>query len=87
MMSEKKCKVCGATAEWEFDSDYYCEDCLCTEFEVQWNDRPRVCEMCGKPLDKVYYTEDEGYPFCSRKCALEFHGASRAEEVQDDGEA
>lgn len=81
-MSEKKCKVCGANAEWEFDSDHYCECCLCTEFDVQWNDRPRICEMCGEPLDKVYYTEDEGYPFCSRKCALEFHDAEKLEEEQ-----
>lgn len=82
-MSDKKCKVCGGNAEWEFDSDLFCEDCLCTEFEVQWTDLPRICEMCGKSLGKVYYTEDEGYPFCSRKCALEFHGASGIEEEEE----
>lgn len=83
-MSDKKCKVCDVDAEWEWDGELYCEDCLGREFEVQWNDRPRICEMCGAPLDKVYYTEDEGYPFCSPKCALEFHGASVIEEEQED---
>lgn len=83
-MSEKKCKVCGADAEWEWDGDLFCEGCLRTEFEVQWNDRPLICEMCGEPLDKVYYTEDEGYPFCSVKCALEFHGGAEIKEQEDD---
>lgn len=85
-MSSKKCKVCSANAEWEFDSDYYCEDCLCTKFDVQWNDAPHACDMCGWQLDDLYYTDCEGYTFCSTKCALEFHGVSAIEEEREDDE-
>lgn len=83
-MSEKKCKVCGAPAEWEWDSELYCESCLRTEFEVNWNNAPRICEMCGDPIDDVYYTESEGCVFCSAKCALEFHGGAEIKEKNDD---
>ena len=53
-MSEKKCKVCGADAEWDFDGDCYCEFCLCTEFDVQQNDAPHICEMCGDFLEDTF---------------------------------
>lgn len=82
-MSKKKCKVCGADAEWEFDSEYYCECCLCVEFDVQRDNAPRICETCGDPLDDTYYTEIEGYVFCSAKCALEFHGACVCSLIRD----
>ena len=83
-MSEKKCKVCGAPAEWQWDGEFYCENCIRTEFDVQWNDAPHACEMCGEPLDIKYYTEVEGYTFCSAKCALEFHGVCELGEERDD---
>lgn len=83
-MSDKKCKVCGAPAEWEWDGECYCMLCLGTEFDVQWSNAPRICEMCGAHLDDVYYTEIEGYAFCSVKCALEFHGGAEIKEKNDD---
>lgn len=83
-MSEKKCKVCGADAEWDFDGDCYCEFCLCTEFDIQQNDAPHICEMCGDFFEDTYYTDSDGYAFCSVKCALEFHGVCELEEEEDD---
>ena len=89
-MSDKKCKICGSGAEWEFDTEWYCECCMCIEFDVQWIDAPRRCEMCGDALDRVYYTDSEGTPFCSAKCALEYNDARvisaayEQEEQEDD---
>lgn len=86
-MTEKKCKTCGANAEWEFDSECYCECCMCIEFDVQWIDAPIICEMCGDALDSVYYTDDEDTPFCSVKCALEYNDAREIEKEKKDNES
>lgn len=51
--------------------------------DVQWDNAPRICEMCGAHLDSVYYTEIEGYVFCSAKCALEFHGACACNLIRE----
>ena len=39
------------------------------------------CELCGEGLreDYEYYTDDNGYRFCSENCAIEFYGI-RAKE-------
>ena len=79
-MSDKKCKTCGADAEWEFDGECYCEWRVCTELNVQWQDVPLRCEMCGNTLDRVYYTDNEGTPFCTVKCALEYNDACEIEQ-------
>lgn len=83
-MSEKKCEMCGDNAEWELDSEYYCEFCARDKLDVHGTCAPRICEMCGDPLDRVYYTDSEDYAFCSAKCALEFNDAKKLEEEQDD---
>ena len=82
-MSDKKCKTCGADAEWELDGECYCEFCVCTEFDVQQIDAPRICEMCGNHLYRVYYTDIEGNAFCSTKCALEYNDACEIEKEQE----
>lgn len=79
-MSEKKCKMCGDNAEWELDGECYCEFCVRTELDVHGICAPRICEMCGAPLDRVYYTDSNDNAFCSAKCALEYNGASYGEE-------
>lgn len=84
-MSDKKCKTCGANAEWEFDDDCYCEFCACAELDVQRIDTPRICEMCGDALDDVYYIDGENTPFCSVKCALEYNDACEMKKDQADG--
>lgn len=84
MEKHKKCKVCGDNAEWELDSEYYCEFCVRTELEVHSMCTPRICEMCGNHLDRVYYTDSEDNAFCSAKCALEFNDAKKLEEEQEE---
>lgn len=83
-MSDKKCKRCGAPAEWQWNCEFYCENCIRTEFDVTWSKSPRICEMCGGWLDDLYYTDCGGYTFCSPKCALEFHGVWKIAEEQGD---
>lgn len=83
-MSEKKCKTCGANAEWELDGECYCEWCVCMELDVKWLDTPRICEMCGDALDNVYYIDGEKTPFCSVKCALEYNDAREMEKGQEE---
>lgn len=85
--SEKKCKVCGAPAEWKRYGEFYCQVCLRAELDVTWAYAPRVCEMCGDHIDRVYYTDGVNYTFCSAKCALKFHRGSelKDEEEQEDG--
>lgn len=83
-MSENKCKACRANAEWKFNSERYCEDRMRTKFNVMHQDVPRVCEMCGTPIHREYYLDDEDNPFCSAKCALEYNGASELEEERDE---
>lgn len=83
-MSDRKCKVCGDNAEWEFDGECYCEFCVRTELDVHGNCTPRICEMCGDPLDRVYYTDSEDNAFCSPKCALEYNGAALVEDNDEE---
>lgn len=83
-MSKKKCKLCCEDATWKLDGDYYCEFCVRSELDVHGFAAPRICEMCGDHLDRVYYTDSEDNAFCSPKCALEFHGAEKLEEEQED---
>lgn len=75
--------MCGADAEWELDSEYYCEFCARTELEVHGVCTPRECRQCGVCLDRVYYTDCEDNAFCSAKCALEYNGAVLVEEDND----
>lgn len=79
-MSEKKCKECGANAEWEFDSEYYCEFCARAELDVHGVCAPLLCEMCGDHIDRIYYTDGNDNAFCSVKCALEYNDAVLVEE-------
>lgn len=86
-MSEKKCKVCGAPAEWVYDDEPFCEICLCTELDIQEVDPPRRCEQCGTLLKGSYVTDDDDdNAFCSAKCALEYYDAKKLEvmEQEDD---
>lgn len=83
-MSDKKCKVCGDNAEWEFDGKCYCEFCVRTELDVHGICAPCICEMCGNHLDREYYTDSEYNAFCSAKCALEYNDACEIEENDDD---
>lgn len=83
MMSDKKCS-CGEPAEWEFDSEFYCEYCLGVELDIQEVDSPRRCEQCGTSIKGSYFTDnDDGNAFCSRECALKYNGAERLEEEND----
>lgn len=82
-MSEKKCKVCGAPTGWVYNNEPFCACCLCTEFDVQWHEAPRICEMCYNRFERLYYTDSNGHRFCSEECALEFNGACVKEEKND----
>lgn len=84
-MSEKKCDMCGAPAEWKWEGDDYCEDCLCTNLCIQEVDPPRRCEQCGVPIKGSYFTDDDDdNAFCSKKCALEYYDAKKLEVEQED---
>jgi len=83
-MSEKKCKLCGADAEWELDGGCYCEFCARLQLDVHGICAPQACATCNNPLGRVYYTDDENNAFCSAKCALEYYDAKKLEEEQDD---
>ncbi len=86
-MSDKKCKSCCEDAKWEWGGDCYCEFCLRNEFEVWEQDVPRVCEMCGASINRIYYTDGEGTPFCTAKCAIEYNGACEIEKEQEKDES
>ncbi len=80
-MSEKKCRVCGAPAEWGWEGEHYCEDCLGIELDIYEVGPQHRCEQCGTPFKGSYVTdEDDDNAFCSRKCALEYYGAKKLEE-------
>lgn len=81
-MSEKKCEVCGAPAEWAHDDELFCECCLCTDFGVHEIVPPRRCERCGTPLKGAYFIDDDDNAFCSIKCALEYYDAVLVEEEE-----
>lgn len=83
-MSEKKCKVCGVNTDWVYNNESFCACCLCTEFDVQWHEAPRYCLKCYERIERLYYTDSNGYQFCSEECALEFNGAHVEEEKNDD---
>lgn len=82
-MSDKKC-VCGAKAEWELKGECYCEFCARGELDVRGIMAPRICEMCGDPLDRMYYTDGKCNAFCTVKCALEYYDAREIEQEQED---
>lgn len=84
-MSEKKCRMCGDAAEWEWDSDFYCEYCLCIELDIEEVDIPRRCEQCGTLIKGSYFTED-GNAFCSRECAFEYNDAKKLKEEEQEGD-
>lgn len=86
-MSNKKCKMCCEDAKWKWNGEYYCQFCLCTELEVWQRDMPLVCEMCRADLGREYYTDSEGYTFCSPECALEFNDAKKLGEENGDNES
>lgn len=77
-MSDKKCKVCGETAEWVYDNEPFCEDCLCCDFWIYRVDPQRRCDQCGRSFKGAYFTDDgDKNEFCSRKCALEYYEAKK----------
>lgn len=96
-MSDKKCMMCGAPAEWLCDNELFCEDCLCRNFDIQEVIPPRRCEQCGTPIKGSYFVDqEEDNAFCSRDCALAYWDVEkleageeeqeeRAEEQDDDG--
>ncbi len=83
-MSEKKCRMCCEDAKWELDGDCYCEFCARIQLDVHGMCAPRICEMCGDPLDRVYYTDSEDNAFCSAQCALEYNGAKKLEKEEEE---
>lgn len=82
MEKHKKCKMCCSDAKYVWNGSYYCRGCLRTELEVFEQDMPRICEMCGDPLDDKYYADINGDPFCSVKCAFEYNDVCELEEEQ-----
>lgn len=88
-MSDKKCKMCGATSEqmWVCDDELFCECCLCTVFGIHKIVPPRRCEQCGTPIKGAYFIDnDEDNAFCSRECALAYWDAVRCEEEESETE-
>lgn len=84
MEKHKKCKMCYSDAKFVWEGSYYCKVCLRSELEVMEQNMPHICEMCGNPLDDVYYADLNSDPFCSLECALEYNGAVLVEEEDDD---
>lgn len=84
MEEQKKCKLCGADAEWELDGGCYCEFCARLQLDVHGICAPQACATCNNPLGRVYYRDSEDNTFCSAKCALEYYDAKKLEEEQDD---
>lgn len=76
-MSDKKCKTCGAPAEWIHDDELFCECCLCTMFDIWEIVPPRRCEQCGTPIKGCYIIDQYGDAFCSRECSLEYYDSKK----------
>ena len=86
MEKHKKCS-CGEPAEWEFDSELYCEFCLGVELDIQEVTPPRRCEQCGTSIKGAYFTDDDDdHAFCSRECAFEYYNAKKLEEEKNEDE-
>lgn len=78
-MSNEKCKVCGAPAEWMYDDEPFCESCVCSGLDIKEVVPPRRCEQCGTPLGGCYITDEYNDTFCSRDCALKYYNAKKLE--------
>lgn len=80
MEKHKKCKMCCSDAKYVWKGSYYCRVCLRAELEVFEQDMPRICWMCGDPLDDKYYADTNGDPFCSVKCAFKYNDVCELED-------
>lgn len=68
------------------EMQYYFEE-LCNAYCIE---ESYCMDRIGNCIEQIHrlvnpdFTEDEGYQFCSRKCAIEFHDAKKIEEQEND---
>ena len=69
-MCKYKCD-CGKSAEYFYNGNAYCVDCLCDEIDVMTS--IPACAQCGVELPRKFQVDASGNHFCSRRCACDYN--------------
>lgn len=85
-MSEKKCKTCGAPAEWVYYDEPVCERCLSSGLDIKEVIPPCRCDQCSIPIYGCYIIDEYDDAFCSRECAFKYYDAKKLGEEDNDQE-